>query len=81
MPEDAIPYDGVATKKQLKMECAHAEQAANFPDELDREGQLEQHLHFTLNDFAELIKQQGVHRVMKAMDEDTYWMLYKYFDD
>lgn len=38
-------------------------------------------LHFTLADFADMVKTQGIAKVMSDMDEDTFWQLYKWMGD
>ena len=39
----------------------------------------ELHMHFCLNDFGELVQQYGVEKIMKELDEETYWVLEKWF--
>lgn len=38
-------------------------------------------LQFALIDFAEALKLHGVDKVMASMDEQTFWHLYKWFDE
>lgn len=38
-------------------------------------------LHFTLTDFADMVRINGVPKIMSDMDEETFWQLYKWFGD
>ena len=38
-------------------------------------------LSFTLIDFNALVKSVGANAVLSAMDEETFWALYKWFSD
>jgi hypothetical protein len=55
-----------------------------FPDEIQigNQGQeaQEQEAHFfwVLSDFQELVRINGVERVMKELDENTFWAIEKY---
>ena len=37
-------------------------------------------MHWTLFDFKVLLETHGIDTVMEAMPEDTYWLLYSYFN-
>ncbi len=39
----------------------------------------EAHFHYTLHDFEELVNQGKVDRLMAEMQEEPFWMLYKWF--
>ncbi len=41
----------------------------------------EQHYHFTLNDFEELVEQYGAPKIFADLSEDVYWALYKNIND
>ena len=43
--------------------------------------ELEAAVHFTLGDFATIVKTVGVSEIMSKMDEQTFWQLYKWFGD
>jgi len=37
----------------------------------------EQHYHFTLHDFEELVRQYGIGKIFKDLDEEIYWMIHQ----
>ena len=39
-------------------------------------GEEEAFLHFTLNAFKDLVEKYGVPRILKELDDDTFWELY-----
>jgi len=39
----------------------------------------EAHYYHTLVDFADILRQYGVEKVMEELDGDTYWILEKWF--
>jgi hypothetical protein len=41
----------------------------------------EAHFHHSLFDFHDLIRQYGIQKVMEEINEETYWVLAKWFKD
>lgn len=55
----------------------------NFPISQETVAQLEKeaHFHFTVEAFSELLKTYSPEDVVKAMSDDAFWKLRKWFQD